>query len=46
MKRYNFREARDNFASVLEVAKQEGIICILKRDGMDLENAIKRLGNE
>ena len=33
MKQFNFTEARNNFASVLELAKQEGIICISKRDG-------------
>lgn len=33
MKQYNFTEARKNFASVLETAKQEGIICIYKRNG-------------
>ena len=33
MRQYNFSEARRNFASVLETAKQEGIICIYKRNG-------------
>ena len=33
MRQYNFSEARKNFASVLETAKQEGIICIYKRNG-------------
>lgn len=33
MKQFNFTEARNNFASVLELAKKEGIICISKRDG-------------
>lgn len=33
MKQYNFTEARENFASVLEIAKQERIICIYKRNG-------------
>lgn len=33
MRQFNFTEARNNFASVLEMAKQEGIICISKRDG-------------
>lgn len=33
MKKFNFTEARNNFASVLELAKAEGIICITKRDG-------------
>lgn len=33
MKQYNFSETRKNFASVLETAKQEGIICIYKRNG-------------
>ena len=33
MKQFNFTEARNNFASILEVAKQEGVVCITKRDG-------------
>ena len=33
MREYNFTEARNNFASVLEKAKEEGIICISKRNG-------------
>ena len=33
MKKFNFTEARNNFASVLELAKEEGVICITKRDG-------------
>jgi len=33
MKQFNFTEARNNFASILEIAKQEGVICISKRDG-------------
>lgn len=33
MRQYNFSEARKNFASVLEAAKKEGIICIYKRNG-------------
>ena len=33
MRQFNFTEARNNFASVLEMAKQEGVICISKRDG-------------
>jgi poly-gamma-glutamate capsule biosynthesis protein CapA/YwtB (metallophosphatase superfamily) len=33
MKKYNFTDARKNFASVLETAKQEGIVCIYKRNG-------------
>lgn len=33
MRQYNFTEARKNFASILETAKQEGIICIYKRNG-------------
>lgn len=33
MRQYNFSEARRNFASVLETAKQEWIICIYKRNG-------------
>jgi len=32
MRQFNFTEARNNFASVLEMAKQEGVICISKRD--------------
>ena len=33
MRQYNFSESRKNFASVLETAKQEGNICIYKRNG-------------
>ena len=33
MREYNFTEARNNFASVLDRAKKDGIICISKRDG-------------
>ena len=33
MREYSFTEARQNFASVLEEAKKEGVICIRKRDG-------------
>ncbi|MEM7015889.1 MAG: type II toxin-antitoxin system prevent-host-death family antitoxin [Pseudomonadota bacterium] len=32
MKQFNFTEARNNFATVLEIARQEGIVCISKRD--------------
>jgi len=33
MKQFNFTEARNNFAFVLDTAKKEGAICIAKRDG-------------
>lgn len=33
MKEYSFTEARQHFASVLDEAKKEGIVCIKKRDG-------------
>lgn len=33
MREFNFTEARNNFASVLDFAKREGVICISKRDG-------------
>ncbi len=33
MKEYTFTEARQNFASLLEEAKKEGIVCIRKKDG-------------
>lgn len=33
MKQYNFTEARQNLAFVLDTAKQEGVICISRRDG-------------
>ena len=33
MKEYSFTEARQHFASILEEAKKEGVICIKKRDG-------------
>lgn len=33
MKEYSFTEARQHFASILEEAKKEGVVCIKKRDG-------------
>ena len=33
MKEYTFTEARQNFATLLEEAKKEGIVCIRKKDG-------------
>lgn len=33
MREYSFTEARQHFASVLDEAKREGIVCIKKRDG-------------
>jgi len=33
MREYSFTEARQNFASVLDEAKNEGAVCIKKRDG-------------
>ncbi len=33
MREYSFTEARQNFASVLDEAKNEGVVCIKKRDG-------------
>ena len=33
MKQFNFTEARNNFASILEIARQDGSVCISKRDG-------------
>ncbi len=33
MKEYSFTEARQHFASVLDEAKKEGIVCVRKRDG-------------
>lgn len=33
MKEYSFTEARQNFASILDEAKKEGVVCIKKRDG-------------
>lgn len=33
MRGYSFTEARQHFASVLEEAKKEGVVCIKKRDG-------------
>ena len=33
MKEYSFTEARQNFASILEEAKKEGVVCIKKRNG-------------
>lgn len=33
MKEYSFTEARQNFASILDEAKKEGVVCVKKRDG-------------
>jgi len=33
MREYSFTEARQNFASILDEAKSEGVVCIKKRDG-------------
>ncbi len=33
MREYSFTEARQHFASVLDEAKREGIVCIKKRNG-------------
>ncbi len=33
MREYSFTEARQHFASLLEEAKNEGAVCIKKRDG-------------
>ena len=33
MREYSFTEARQHFASILDEAKREGIVCIKKRDG-------------
>ncbi len=33
MREYSFTQARQHFASILEEAKKEGVVCIKKRDG-------------
>jgi len=33
MKQYSFTEARQHFASLLDEAKKEGVVCVTKRDG-------------
>lgn len=33
MKEFSFTEARQHFASILDEAKKEGIVCVKKRDG-------------
>ena len=33
MREYSFTEARQHFASILEEAKREGVVCVKKRDG-------------
>lgn len=33
MKEYSFTEARQHFASILEEAKKEGVVCIKKKNG-------------
>ena len=36
MKEYSFTQARQHFASILDEAKREGVVCIRKRDGESL----------
>lgn len=33
MKEYSFTEARQHFASILDEAKKDGVVCVKKRDG-------------
>ncbi len=33
MKEYSCTEARQHFASILEEARKEGVVCVKKRDG-------------
>lgn len=33
MREYSFTEARQHFASLLDEAKKEGVVCIKKRNG-------------
>jgi len=33
MREYSFTEARQNFASILDEVKNEGVVCIKERDG-------------
>ena len=33
MKEYSFTEARQHFASILDEAKKEGVVCIKKKNG-------------
>ncbi|PHS25218.1 MAG: prevent-host-death protein [Methylophaga sp.] len=33
MKEYSFTEARQHFASILDEARKEGVVCVKKRDG-------------
>jgi len=33
MREFSFTEARQHFASILNEAKKEGVVCIKKRDG-------------
>ena len=33
MREYSFTEARQQFASILEEARKEGVVCIKKRNG-------------
>jgi len=33
MKEYSFTQARQHFATILDEAKKEGVVCIKKRDG-------------
>lgn len=33
MREYSFTEARQHFASILDEAKKNGVVCVKKRDG-------------
>ena len=33
MKEYSFTQARQHFASLLDEAKKEGVVCVKKMDG-------------
>lgn len=33
MKEYSFTEARQHFASILDEARKDGVVCVKKRDG-------------
>ena len=33
MREFSFTEARQHFASILDEAKKEGVVCVKKRDG-------------
>ena len=39
MREFSFTEARQHFASILDEAKKEGVVCVKKRDGREIASS-------